>query len=265
MEDMVFSIQTTIADTGVDPMRGKRPSTLESFEFQWRHLPEAPFLISDPIWRENVSKFIIDELKISEDTVRGTCVLDAGCGNGRWSYGFEKLGCRVFGFDTSQSGVDYARHNVPTGCFAVADILDYERLLSLYCLGEFDIIWCWGVLHHTGDPERALRNLIPLLRLGGVVHLYLYGKKSLTNHLLRWFFSLFSLKHRVWLAELLARWNGQSVHCNFDAFSPAIADECDELEVRTWFGRLGLSYERVYPSWAAGSTDLFVNGRRERA
>lgn len=42
-------------------------------------------------------------------------------------------------------------------------------------LGQFDVVYSWGVLHHTGDMYRALRNAAAMVRPGGVFIFALYG------------------------------------------------------------------------------------------
>lgn len=232
---------------------------MESFDFQWQHLCEGSYLLSDQKWRENVSGYILDELQVAREDVAGKFVLDAGCGNGRWAYGFEKLGCRVYGFDTSRGGIEYARQHVK-GRFDVADILDIDCLLGLYQKNLFDIVWCWGVLHHTGDPERALENIARFVKQGGIMHLYLYGKKGILNRILRYTFNRFTFEDRVALARILSRINHSSVHSNFDAFSPTLASQHDQDEAEGWLRKNGFTSRRVYPKWAMPSRDLFVTG-----
>jgi len=239
----------------------KQQSTLRSFEFQWKNLSEAPNLLSDPHWRENVADYILDELSMTAKEIAGKLVLDAGCGNGRWSYGFEKLGCEVYGFDASKSGVAYAKEHV-NGIFHVANILCLEELLELYVKNSFDLVWCFGVLHHTGNPEKAFSNLAQLVKAGGIIHLYLYGKKTQMFRWLRTIFNLFSFKKRIALAKLLSKVNDDSVHANFDTFSPPLATEHTEEEVKTWCRRNRFSYERVYPNWVT-SNDLFIKTTKQ--
>lgn len=178
--------------------------TIESFDFQWRRLSDGPYLLSDAHWRSNVAEYILDELGGTADWVKGKNVLDAGCGQGRWSYGFEKLGSHIFGFDSSESGIDYARHTIPNGQFTVANLLDHERLLELYAPQQFDVIWCWGVLHHTGNPILAMRNLIPLLASNGLLHVYVYGKKSFRFRLWKFIFSKFNYQERVVISTIIS-------------------------------------------------------------
>lgn len=130
-------------------------NTTESFEFQWSRLPEAPYLLSDPIWRANVAEYILEELESTRQELMNKRVLDAGLGNGRWAYGFQRLGCQVFGFDTSPSGVAYAKQHIQGGKFDVADILDIVRLRELYAERSMDIVWCTpGDTIIAGDYEQ---------------------------------------------------------------------------------------------------------------
>jgi len=139
----------------VTRMEKKRTTTIQSFDFQWHNLTDGPHLLSDRNWRENVPEYIVDELQISRRDISGKSVLDCGCGNGRWSYGFEKLGCSVHGFDTSLNGIEYAREHV-AGRFDIANILDKKNLLSLYKENSFDIVWCLGGLASYRGSEESL-------------------------------------------------------------------------------------------------------------
>jgi SAM-dependent methyltransferase len=275
----------------------EQSETVRSFDYQWRHLPEGKWLLSDEEWRRNVSAHILDELRMSEDEIRGKVVLDAGCGQGRWSYGFEKLGCRVFGFDSSPGAIQYARGKLQ-GKFSVANILNYQVLSEIYGDLRFDIVWCWGVLHHTGDPEKGFDNLVKLLKPGGAIHLYLYGKKSFANKLWRRVFNIMTLDKRKRIAEQMARLQtlvgrvklnkatrlplgafyilfpfSPSAHSNFDAYSPSLASNHTEKEVKEWFTKRGLTFVRYTPNWASvvadgktgkgwmrKSRDLYVSG-----
>jgi len=240
-------------------MERNRTTTIQSFDFQWHNLTEGPYLLSDKNWRENVLDYILDELQTSKQDIVGKSVLDCGCGNGRWSYGFEKLGCSIHGFDTSLNGIEYAREHV-AGRFDIANILDKKSLLSLYKENSFDIVWCWGVLHHTGDPKKAFGNIARFVKHGGTLHVYVYGKKGFGNRLLRFVFNRFDFGTRVTLARMVSAINHLSVHSNFDGLSPSLASQHNEREVEEWFRNGGFTFKRVHPNWACHSRDLFVSG-----
>lgn len=232
----------------------KTQKTIESFEHQWKNLPSGECLLSDKKWIENVDKYILQELQMTADEIRGKKILDAGCGQGRWAYGFEKLGCEVYGFDISMSAVEYAEKYV-NGKFWVWDILteaEYQQC--------FDIIWCWGVIHHTPDPKKAVSNLVQLLKPGGALHLMVYAKKSRTNRFLRWVFNWFGMRWKNFLTRTISWLTGRSKHSVFDSFSPPISSNHTFEEVEKWLHGNGLYVEFVEPEWAGDSKDIYVNG-----
>jgi SAM-dependent methyltransferase len=260
-------------------------ATVESFEYQWKTLPKGDFLLSDESWRKNVDDYILDELQMTRDRIRGMKVLDAGCGQGWWSLDFEKLGCRICGFDITPSAVRSTRMNVK-GRFDVGSVLDKGRLDALYGAERFDLVWCWGVLHHTPDPKRGFDNLTALLAPKGLIHIYVYGMKGPVSRFWRWIFGRFGLaiKERLarvisriglWLQRTFNRKNPPVVgrllrrlfpaytpHTIFDAFSPRIASEHTQREVKAWFQSNGLAAVFHRPSWGGSrtSTDIWATG-----
>ena len=62
---------------------------------------DSKYLLTDESWRENVDKYILDELSITKEEIKNKTVIDVGCGGGSWSYGFAKLGCKVTSVDVS--------------------------------------------------------------------------------------------------------------------------------------------------------------------
>ena len=81
--------------------------TKEAFGFQWRNLKEGDYLLSDPWFKANVSKILFEEeIQIKPEWFKGKDVLDIGCGNGRWSYGFAKLGANITAVDINQIAID---------------------------------------------------------------------------------------------------------------------------------------------------------------
>ena len=53
-----------------------------------------------------------------------------------------------------------------------------DLLGDLAPLGQFDLIYCQEVLHHTSDPAAAFRNLVGRLRPGGELAIYVYRVKA---------------------------------------------------------------------------------------
>ncbi len=100
-------------------------------------------------------------------------VLDAGCGGGRYSAAWAKLGAKsVTGVDFSEIGIHSARERISTKFdnvkFELGDALDIP-----FPENSFDCAFSNGVLHHTRDWEKGIYELVRVLKPGGLGWLYL--------------------------------------------------------------------------------------------
>ncbi|MBT7864392.1 MAG: class I SAM-dependent methyltransferase [Gemmatimonadetes bacterium] len=228
-----------------------RKQTLRNYDYSWGRLDGDPDMRSE-FWRNNVADFLAtQELCISPDWFRGRKVLDAGCGGGRWTYGLQKLGCEVTAFDASAAAVEHVRSNIAEDPARIhhANIFELPPEITDQ---RYDLVFSWGVLHHTGDTFRALSTIAPLMKPDGVLYVYLYGKRSwspLKSFLVKASrvllfplpaglkFSLF----RVLLGEYKA---GLAM----DVLGSTIAHRYSQEEVDGWLGELGAySGDVVHP------------------
>ncbi|TLX65846.1 MAG: class I SAM-dependent methyltransferase, partial [Thaumarchaeota archaeon] len=134
--------------------------TIDSFNYQWKNLPNAKYLLTDEEWRQSVDSYILDELQVTKQWIKGKMVIDVGCGGGRWTYGFVKLGCNVTATDVSDGPCNFTRENVPEAKVVKADLFELPQMMKDR---KFDIVWCWGVIHHTADPKEAFNSLVKLM------------------------------------------------------------------------------------------------------
>ncbi len=155
--------------------------TRDAFGEQWRDHPTGQYLLSDPWFRDQVDRILWqEELQLAPSWFAGRRVLDAGCGNGRWSYGFARLGADLTAVDANPSAVEATRAALEPFAtpkrFVVSPL---ERLDAALGGESFDLVFCWGVLHHCGDFLAALDQVSARVASPGVLYLYLYGRESL--------------------------------------------------------------------------------------
>ena len=112
--------------------------------------------------------------------IQGKTFLDIGCGSGLFSLAAHALGAkRILSFDVDPQSVActrllWERAGKPVA-WEVRDgsILDPSLLSSL---GAFDLVYSWGVLHHTGRMWDAIQNAASLVAPGGLLYIAIYNK-----------------------------------------------------------------------------------------
>lgn len=149
-------------------------------------------------WRAFLSALDEDRMAIARESIReltgldqlaGRTFLDVGCGSGLFSLAARQMGARVLSFDYDPQSVECARElrkrffpDDPDWDIRQGSALDAEFLGGL---GRFDLVYSWGVLHHTGDMWRALAQMPRLLTERGLLVVSLYNECGLRSRFWR--------------------------------------------------------------------------------
>jgi 2-polyprenyl-3-methyl-5-hydroxy-6-metoxy-1,4-benzoquinol methylase len=145
-------------------------------------------------WRQFSSQ--IDAARIAEaqaslermlgvGSLQGKRFLDVGCGSGLFSLAARRLGAEVLSFDDDEGAVrcaqavkqkylrDDSNWQIRSGSVLDTDFME--------ALGQFDIVYAWGVLHHTGNMWLALQLTAGRVDNGGRLYVALYNDQGLRS------------------------------------------------------------------------------------
>jgi SAM-dependent methyltransferase len=233
-------------------------SYVKNFSYQW-NVHRTTQVDSIAGHRESKQAFLT-KTGFDESELKGTLVLDVGCGTGRFTEIASECGAEVIGIDLSYA-VEAAYTNM--GRRPGIHIVQADIFKLPFRPATFDNIYSIGVLHHTPSTHGAFGAVTPLLKAGGCIAIWVYtwgGEYSqnldrvrkVTVHIPRialyglcWM--LVPLLHgmaRLPLLWRIARRIPTSVQGRglvwdvldtFDAWAPRYQWKHTESEVRTWF------------------------------
>lgn len=163
---------------------------------------------------------------------RGQRVLEIGVGMGADYERWLKAGAVASGVDLSQASLNQARRRCElAGLNHDLRVADAENLP--FPDHTFDVVYSYGVLHHSPDTARSLQEAWRVLRAGGEARIMLYHHASLTGFML-------------WLRYGL--WRGQSVRrCVYDRLESPGTKTFTASEVRAMMTNFDdVSIEQVF-------------------
>jgi len=119
------------------------------------------------------------------DRWQGKRVLEIGSGIGTMAVNFARAGAEYTGVELSDASMDLTRRRFEvygyTGNFYVGNA---EQLTKFVPVQEYDLVFTWGVIHHSPDPAEILQQAKNYMKPGTVLKVMVYAENSWKNYMI---------------------------------------------------------------------------------
>ena len=164
---------------------------------------------------------------------RDKSVLEIGVGLGADHQQFAQAGAKLAGIDLTDRAVEHVRCRLLA--FELHSDLSTGDAENLAFADEsFDVVYSWGVLHHSPDTSSAIKEVFRVLRWGGVARVMIYHKWSMVGLMLWIRYGLMSLRPFRGLEEIYAKHlesPGTKAYSRDEAFK--LFDDFTHVEIST--------------------------------
>ena len=163
---------------GGEPLgTGSRKSDRFAFGRNWQRYLDRHLTPAAVAWAEAQTASFL-----KMPSLRGKSFLDIGCGSGLFSYAAYRLGATaIVSFDYDSDAVAATKRLHDRAGSPVHWRIMHGSILDaafVETLPKADIVYSWGVLHHTGEMWRAMRNAAKLVPPSGLFFVAIYNKQE---------------------------------------------------------------------------------------
>lgn len=136
---------------------------------------------------------------------RGKRVLEIGVGLGADHQKFAEADCDLSGCDLTERAIEHtARRLKLFGLHSTLQQADAEALP--YEKESFDLVYSWGVLHHSPDTPKAVDEVYRVLKAGGQARIMIYHRHSFVGYMLWLRYALLRLRPFTSLDAIYSRY-----------------------------------------------------------
>lgn len=173
----------------------KNKSSLVEFTLPWFEDVDQKFLHACRLFSDAPNPF--EEL-MNVKELAGRRVLEIGCGMGFHSEMLVRAGVELTAIDLSPTSVKATAKRLELKNLK-ADVREMDAESLEFPSGTFDMVWSWGVIHHSSRTGRIVREIERVLRPGGELRVMVYNLEGMPAYV------TFAMRH------LLGFWRNHSL------------------------------------------------------
>lgn len=208
------------------------------------------------LWVERLNKKKLDSSAVLEEMLnrsgfnlnsfKNKKILDIGCGSGRFTIAFAKLGAKLsVGVDLGDEGLKIAKSIAKQN--KIKNIRFYKsNVLKLpFKDNSFDFVFCKGVLHHTGQTYKGLGELKRVLKENSSAFIYLYGAGGIfwkTRKLMRSVMKKIPYDYTIKVLNLIGMPARRTIFV--DSWYVPIEDHINQNILEKWFKKNKLDFRK---------------------
>lgn len=215
---------------------------------------------------------VLKSLGLSEEQLRvfakDKSALEVGCGGGHISLYLGDFFRTVTGADISEQSLRLARENCTKEnvTFLQADLFD-KQFLNAH-RAAYDFVLCYGVLHHTHDPQKGFERLVQLLKPGGTIVIGVYSRTEVWYRVRRqitlWLAGNDWEKRKRLANKLWYRNKGDDLVLS-DGFAHPQVSFHGIAEVYGWIQKSNVAYQGSWPYFELSKYSSLIFGKPLRS
>lgn len=181
--------------------------------------------------RYQLEPYIFDFAGFNEGT--GKRVLEVGVGLGADHQKWAEAGAELYGIDLTERAIANTFHRLNLFNLKSNLLVDDAENLSFED-NFFDIVYSWGVVHHSPNPSNAVDEVFRVLKPGGVAKIMIYHKWSFVGYMLWFRYGLMKFKPWTSLTEIYSKYlESPGTKAYTKAEARALFKKYSDIEIRT--------------------------------